>query len=161
MEHRPPLHVGSTYPASRLAKALSTAASHDDPDVRRAAERRATSWLRVLGGMSDGTLTIGARTPVRDLPPWVTPEVAHGGFATGAAAAGGPLRPHELELIERHGLRADRGSLYSHHLTETGLAHLGALLDSGGYELDQPEQAALLTVVWLLRAGTPPPPCGC
>ncbi|MEU3306211.1 transcriptional regulator [Nocardiopsis sp. NPDC055551] len=153
MEHRPPVHVGRTYPASRLAKALSTAASHDDPDVRRAAERRAASWLRVLGGMGDGTLAIGSRTPVRDLPAWVTPEVVHGGFATGAAAAGGPLRPHELELIERHGLRADRGSLYSHHLTETGLAHLGALLDSGGYELDQPEQAALLTVVWLLRAG--------
>lgn len=153
MEHRPPVHVGPTYPASRLAKALSTAASHDDPDVRQAAERRAASWLRVLGGMGDGTLTIGARTPVRDLPAWVTPEVVHGGFATGAAAAGGPLRPHELELIERHGLRTDRGSLYSHHLTEPGLAHLGALLDSGGYELDQPEQAALLTVVWLLRAG--------
>lgn len=152
MEHRPPVHVGPTYPASRLAEALSTAASHDDPDVRRAAERRAASWLRVLGGMSDGALTVGSRTPVRDLPAWVTPEVVHGGFATGAAAAGGPLRPHELELIERHGLRADRGSLYSHHLTETGLAHLGALLDSGGYELDQPEQAALLTVVWLLRA---------
>lgn len=153
MEHRPPVHVGPAYPASRLAKALTTAASHDDPDVRRAAERRATSWLRVLGGMGDGTLTIGSRTPVRDLPPWVTPEVVHGGFATGAAAAGGPLRPHEIELIERHGLRADRGSLYSHHLTETGLSHLSALLDSGGYALDQPEQAALLTVVWLLRAG--------
>ena len=77
MEHRPPVHVGPTYPASRLAEALSTAASPDDPDVRRAAERRAASWLRVLGGMSDGTLPIGARTPVRDLPAWVTPEVVH------------------------------------------------------------------------------------
>ncbi|MBR8740833.1 transcriptional regulator [Nocardiopsis sp. MG754419] len=153
MEHPPPAHVGTGYPARRLAESLSTAASHDDPDVRRAAEQRAASWLRVLGGMSEGTLTIGSRTPVRALPAWVTPEVAHGGFATGSAAAGGPLRPHELALIERHGLKSDRGALYTHHLSEPGLAHLGALLDSGGYELDQPEQAALLTVVWLLRAG--------
>ena len=153
MKNRPPVSVGSTYPASRLAKELTTAASHEDPAVRRAAEQRAAAWLRVLGSMSEGTLSVGSRTPVRGLPAWITPEVSHGGFATGAAAAGGPLRPHELDLIERHGLTADRGALYTHHLTEAGLAHLGELLDSGGYELDQPEQAALLTVVWLLRAG--------
>ncbi|WP_017570534.1 hypothetical protein, partial [Nocardiopsis halotolerans] len=68
-------------------------------------------------------------------------------------AAGGPLRPHERELAHRHGLPAERAALYTHHLTEEGLAELTALLDSGEYEVDLPEQAALLTVAWLLRAG--------
>ncbi|MEU0492318.1 transcriptional regulator [Nocardiopsis sp. NPDC006139] len=153
MDDTTPVHANPGYPASRLLKELATAAAHDDPAVRRAAERRAATWRRVAAGMASGLLSVGSRTPVRGLPAWVTPEVAHGGFATGEAAAGGPLRPHELDLVRRHGLREDRAALYAHHLTEAGLEHLGALLDSGGYAVDQPEQAALLTVVWLLRAG--------
>lgn len=153
MDDTTPVHANPGYPAGRLFKELATAASHDDPAVRQAAARRASSWRRVVAGMASGLLSIGSRTPVRGLPAWVTPEVAHGGFATGRAAAAGPLRPHELDLVRRHGLTEDRAALYAHHLTEEGLAHLGALLDSGGYALDQPEQGALLTVAWLLRAG--------
>lgn len=153
MDDTTPVHVNPGYPASRLLKELATAAAHDDPAVRRAAERRASTWRRITQGMASGLLSVGSRTPVKGLPAWVTPEVAHGGFATGEAAAGGPLRPHELDLIRRHGLPEDRAALYAHHLTEPGLEHLGALLDGGGYAVDQPEQAALLTVVWLLRAG--------
>ncbi|WP_306368676.1 transcriptional regulator [Nocardiopsis sp. CC223A] len=153
MDDTTPVHANPGYPASRLLKELATAAAHDDPAVRRAAERRASAWRRITEGMASGRLSIGSRTPVRGLPAWVTPEVAHGGFATGEAAAAGPLRPHELDLIRRHGLREDRAALYAHHLTEAGLEHLGALLDGGGYAVDQPEQAALLTVVWLLRTG--------
>ncbi|SHJ68005.1 hypothetical protein SAMN05421803_108135 [Nocardiopsis flavescens] len=153
MDDTTPLHAGPGYPAGRLLKELATAAAHDDPAVREAAERRAAGWRRVVEGMASGRLSIGSRTPVPGLPAWVTPEVAHGGFATGEAAAAGPLRPHELDLVRRHGLDEDRAALYAHHLTEEGLSHLGTLLDGGGYALDQPEQGALLTVVRLLRAG--------
>lgn len=145
--------VSTDYVRTQLARALATAHNHTDPAVRKAAERRAHSWKRVRKGMEKGTLAIGSRTPVRHLPAWVTPEVIHGGFATGLPAAGGPLRPHEEELARRHGLPADRSALYTHHLTEEGIAALTRLLDSGDYALDQPEQAALLAVAWLLRAG--------
>ncbi|MFE3459425.1 transcriptional regulator [Nocardiopsis aegyptia] len=141
------------YARDRLARALASALTHDDPLVREAAARRADAWYRVVDGMSEGTLEIGSRTPVRGLPAWVTPEVVHGGFATGAPAAAGPLRPHERDLVRRHGLPAERTALYAHHLTEEGMAALTALLDSGEYDLELPEEAALLTVAWLLRAG--------
>ncbi|SNT62471.1 hypothetical protein SAMN05421812_11490 [Asanoa hainanensis] len=77
----------------------------------------------------------------------------HGGFATGAAAAGGPLAPHETALAARAGVPATRAALFAWYLGEAGQAELGALLDSGAYRVDLPEQAALLTVAWLLRAG--------
>ncbi|MDE3724929.1 transcriptional regulator [Nocardiopsis sp. N85] len=153
MDDTTPVQANPGYAADRLARELATAATHGDPAVRQAAERRAASWRRVLDGMARGLLSIGSRTPVRGMPAWVTPVVSHGGFATGEAAAGGPLRPQERALIDRHGLKADRAALYAHHLTEAGLAHLSSLLDSGAYEIDEPEQAALLTVTWLLRAG--------
>ncbi|GAA1101429.1 transcriptional regulator [Nocardiopsis composta] len=145
--------VGSGYPVGRLAKAFSTALTHHDPRVRSAAAERTEAWRRVVAGMADRTLAIGSRTPVAGMPAWVTPEVLHGGFATGRPAAGGPLRPQEQELAARFGLPADRRALYAHHLTEEGLAELTALLDGGGYELELPEQAALLAVAWLVRAG--------
>ncbi|WP_017600849.1 hypothetical protein [Nocardiopsis lucentensis] len=148
-----PKAVGRDYPSGRLAAALTTAFDHEDPDVRASARARAEAWTRVVEGMGDGTLTIGSRTPVQGLPAWVTPEVVHGGFATGAAAAGGPLRPHEEDLATRHGLPAERRAVHAHLLTDEGLAELDALLDSGDYTIDLPEQGALLTVAWLLRVG--------
>lgn len=48
---------------------------------------------------------------------------------------------------------ADRRALFAHCLTEPGLARLNELLDSGRYEVAVPEEAALLTVAWLVRAG--------
>jgi hypothetical protein len=151
MDHETTPHP--EYPRGRLAALLDTALTHDDPDVRARAARHADAWRRVIDGMADGTLSIGSRTPVRDLPAWVTPEVLHGGFASGAPAAGGPARPHELAVARRLGLPADRAALYAHHLTADGLAALTDLLESGGYRLDLPEEAALLTVAWLIRAG--------
>ncbi|MFD9481065.1 hypothetical protein [Streptomyces nojiriensis] len=38
-------------------------------------------------------------------------------------------------------------------LTDEGLAPLWSLLDSGRYEVRAPEEAALLCVAWLVRAG--------
>ncbi|GAB3988533.1 hypothetical protein GCM10029978_111170 [Actinoallomurus acanthiterrae] len=151
--NRPEVHIGTGYPAWQLAKAFTTASSHEDPAARRRAEERLHRWEQVMRGMTDGTLTIGSRTPVAGLPAWVTPEVVRGGFATGEAAAGGPLLPHELEPARRSGVPAERYALFWHHLTDAGLAELTALLDSGAYEVGLPEEAALLTVAWLLRSG--------
>ncbi|MBC6456766.1 hypothetical protein [Actinomadura sp. HBU206391] len=147
------MRVETGYVSGQMAKAFTTALSHADAATRRRAEERLRRWEQVLAGMSDGTLAIGSRTPVDGLPAWVTPEVVRGGFATGEAAAGGPLTSHEIEAARRAGVPADRRALFLHHLTDAGMAELGALLDSGRYEITVPETAALLTVAWLLRAG--------
>ena len=52
---------------------------------------KAEKWAAVLRGMASGRLRIGSRTPVKDLPAWVTPEVLRGGFATGEAGRERPL----------------------------------------------------------------------
>ncbi|MFB4319568.1 transcriptional regulator [Actinomadura sp. 21ATH] len=145
--------IGAHYPNGQLTRAFRTALSHADPATRRRAEARADAWERVLQGMSDGTLEIGSPVPVRGLPSWVTLEVVRGGFATGAAASGGPLLPYEIEAAGRAGVPAERRALFYHHLTDAGLAELESLLDSGRYQVAVPEEGALLTVAWLLRAG--------
>ncbi|MFE5556384.1 hypothetical protein [Streptomyces sp. NPDC056544] len=43
--------------------------------------------------------------------------------------------------------------LFDHYLTDEGLARLWSMLDSGRYEVHAPEEAALLCVAWLVRAG--------
>lgn len=149
------VRVGAGYPFGQLAKAFTTAATHEDPATRRRAQERLRRWERVLAGMADGTLTVGSRTPVAGLPAWVTPQVVRGGFATGEPAAGGPLSPHEIDAARRAGVPADRYALFRHHLTDAGLADLEDLLDTGAYEVAVPEEAVLLTVAWLLRAGDP------
>ncbi|MDA0180197.1 hypothetical protein OJ997_07820 [Solirubrobacter phytolaccae] len=110
---------------AQLAKAIAA----EDPG-------RTERWLSVLRGMASGTLKIGSRAPVKDLPAWVTPEVMRGGFATGRPAAG----PGD----EGEWLRA---------LTDPGLNELSGLLDSGAYRVPLPEHAALLVVAWLVDAG--------
>ncbi|WP_211588737.1 hypothetical protein [Allorhizocola rhizosphaerae] len=146
----PPIGLG--YAAGQLAAALVTAATHEDAATRRRAGQRVQRWHSVLAGMTDGTVTVGSRTPVAGLPAWVTPEVVRGGFATGAAAAGGPLRDHELAVIERMGLPSQRSALFAYYLSEPGMTELYAILDSGRYRIEVPEEAALPAVAWLLRA---------
>ncbi|MFF3206319.1 hypothetical protein [Streptomyces sp. NPDC002962] len=141
------------YASGQLARALGTALTHEDPDTRRRAGERQRAWRSVLAGMANGLLTVGSRTPVRDLPAWVTPEVLRGGFATGAPSAGGPLTEYETEAARRAGVPADRKALFAYWLSEDGLAQLYELLDGGRYEVTVPEEAALLTVAWLARAG--------
>ncbi|NYI04710.1 hypothetical protein [Allostreptomyces psammosilenae] len=151
--HDTPQPLGSGYPARELARAFQTALTHDDVETRERAEGRVQRWRTVLAGMADGRLRIGSSAPVAGLPAWVTPEVVRGGFATGAAAAGGPMLPHEVEAARRAGVPADRRALFAHHLTEPGMRELIGVLTSGAYEIHVPEEAALLTVAWLVQDG--------
>ncbi|MFF3288141.1 hypothetical protein [Streptomyces sp. NPDC003023] len=152
-EQQQPITASSAYAWSRLARARTTAVLHEDAETRRRAETRAKGWRAVLTKMADGRLRIGSRSPAAGLPSWVTLEVLHGGFATGRASAAGPLLPYEAEAAHRAGVPQERAALFAHSLTETGLAELWELLDSGCYEVAVPEEAALLTVAWLVREG--------
>ncbi|MFC3500198.1 hypothetical protein ACFOOK_04350 [Micromonospora krabiensis] len=145
--------IGTDYPVGELTRAAVTASNHADAATRNRAHERFARWAAVLRGMATGRLRIGSRRPVADLPVWATPRVVRGGFATGEALAGGPLRPHEAALAELAGVPARRDALFDHHLTADGLAGLTTLLESGAYRVDLPEDAALLTVAWLVRAG--------
>ncbi|MGW5640723.1 hypothetical protein, partial [Streptomyces sp. NPDC003832] len=147
------LTVNSSYPQAQLAKAFTTALNHQDADTRHRAGVRAQRWRQVLAEMAAGRLSIGSRAPVAGLPSWVTPEVVRGGFVTGTAVAGGPLHSYEMEAAGSFGVPAERGALFVHCLTAPGLAWLWAQLDSGTYRVDVPEEAALLTVAWLVRHG--------
>ncbi|WP_193475003.1 hypothetical protein [Streptomyces griseomycini] len=148
-----PLTAAPSYPKAQLAKAFVTALTHEDADTRRRAEVRGQRWREVLAGMAAGRLSVGSRTPVDGFPAWVTPEVVRGGFATGTASAGGPLQAYETEAARAFGVPAERRALFAHCLTEPGLAWLWDRLDSGRYEIGVPEEAALLTVAWLVRHG--------
>ncbi|MFF0431449.1 hypothetical protein ACFYU9_04350 [Streptomyces sp. NPDC004327] len=152
-DQQPPMTISAAHPEGQAARAFVTSLTHADPDTRSRAADRVRGWRAVLAGITTGRLTVGSRTPVSGLPVWVTPEVLRGGFATGAARAGGPLQPYEADAARRAGVPEDRAALFAHFLTEDGLADLWALLDSGRYAVTVPEEAALLTVAWLVRAG--------
>lgn len=148
-----PLAVATSYPESLLAQAFVTALTHEEAGTRQRAEVRGQRWREVLAAMTAGRVTVGSRTPVTGIPAWVTPKVMRGGFSTGAVSAGGPLQAHETDAARSFGVPAERRALFAYCLTEPGLAWLWALLDSGGYEIGVPEEAALLTVAWLVRHG--------
>lgn len=141
------------YALGQLSKAFLTATTDENPDVRRRADRRAQRWVQALEQMADGRVDVGTRAPVRGLPTWVTLEVLRGGFATGSAMANVPLEAEETALAQRLGIPAARRMIFGYFLTEEGLADLYGLLDSGAYRVEIPEDAALLTMAWLVRAG--------
>jgi hypothetical protein len=124
------------YAFGQLERALDAA----DVDPERVAR-----WRAVIAGMADGTLAVGSRTPVAGTPAWVTLEVAHGGFATGRYLA--EVEPTEDEP------GTTREQVNLHYLTDAGQATLLDALTSGNYRIDLPEDAALMTVAWLLAHG--------
>lgn len=142
-----------SYARHQLARALATADSDEDDATRRRAEERAHRWRTTIEAMASGAVDVGSRTPVRGLPAWATLEVLRGGFATGGAVAARDLEPDERRILDDAGLPRDRRTLFLHHLSEPGWAALSALLDSGDYTVRFPEEAALLTAVWLARHG--------
>lgn len=141
------------YAWGQLRQALTTAGTNPDADVQERAEKRANSWVEVLTGMLTGRVRVGSRSPVKDFPIWLTPEIVRGGFATGAAMAGGPLHEDEITLARRVDVEANRASLFAWFLSDDGLSQLIDWLDSGAYRIHLPEHGALLVVAHLLRSG--------
>ena len=141
------------YALGQLAQAFLTASSHEDPATRRRADRRAQKWAQAIQEMAAGQVAVGSRTPVGGLPAWVTLEVLRGGFATGSASAESPIDADEIALAGRVGIPPLRRLILGHFVSDVGLRELYALLDSGAYRVEIPEDAALLTMAWLLRAG--------
>lgn len=142
------------YAAGQLERALQTLRSHPDPTVRTRAADKARRFEQILRGMAAGILHVGSRAPVVGAPPWVTLEVAHGGFATGSFLAGGAEQPHEGELRARLGVQdGNRTALNQCHLSDEGLSALRAALESGRFRVQVPEEGALLVLAWLLERG--------
>lgn len=131
--------VSREYAFGQLERALRSA----DGDSAKVAR-----WRAVLAGMADGTLSVGSRTPVADTPAWVTLEVVHGGFATGRYLA--ETEPGDDESVVRGPGTTPRERLNLWYLTDAGQAELLAALSAGTYRIEVPEDAALMTVAWLL-----------
>jgi hypothetical protein len=125
------VHINPGYPVGQLQAALAAAeraaSSTEGPqgDASKAAAARIRKWIDVMKGMASGQINVGCRQPVATLPVWVTLEVTRGGFATGNAAAGGDMQPHELQLAHAAGIKAQRLALAEYYLTDAGLSHIG------------------------------------
>ncbi|RLK53553.1 hypothetical protein [Actinokineospora cianjurensis] len=120
----------------------------------RGAAAKARKWRAVLDGISTGQVTVGSRTPVTGVPPWVTVEVVHGGFATGRLLAEQPLTGHDrarLRAAAPGSTERERQNLQ--FLSDAGQAELLEALRSGQYRIDLPEEAAIPVAVALFAAG--------
>ncbi|MFE3195770.1 hypothetical protein ACFXHA_42700 [Nocardia sp. NPDC059240] len=148
------------YATGQLSRALTaiTRADANRADRKRA-EAKAQRWRTVLDGLNTGRVRVGSRTPVADLPVWVTLEVAHGGFATGRGVSEAPLTEDEARRYAALPAQVPgsnpRERLNLWYLGDAGQAELREALRTGHYRIDIPEHAALLTVVLLLDRGFP------
>ena len=160
-DDEPRRSASSGYALGRLRRAMETALSHSDPEVRRRAEQKALAWEAVLSGMASGTVEVGSRTPVAGTPAWVTLEVVQGGFATGRYIAEGPLLEDEQRLLTQVAAgqstseqpASERMRLNAWYLSDPGLDQLAEALRSGRYEVEVPEHGALLVVAWMVEHG--------
>lgn len=153
---QPAAGVNPGYAALQLAKALTTSEEYDDPEARERAQAKIAKWETVLLNILGGSVAYGSRTPVEGAPAWATLEVVTGGFATGTLLAAGPLQPHEQELVSSlpHVRSGDeRRALNAHFLTDEGLAELQQRLHTACYDINVPEEGALLVVAWLVENG--------
>jgi hypothetical protein len=143
----------SPYVLGQLCRAVTAASGHPDASVRQRALKRIEHWEQVFQGMLSGTLSVGTRAPVQDLPEWVTLEVVQGGFATGHPLAGGALQPHELDLLARLNRDPDstaRAALNIYYVSDSGQKDLCEMMQTGRYRLNVPEEGVLLVIAWLL-----------
>lgn len=141
--------VNAGYAVYQLSNALTASQNDAAPQTLNRVER----WQRVVEQLMNGNAQYGARLPFADLPEWATLEVATGGFSTGQLLAGGDLTTHEHELAASiPGIRTghERFDLNVWHLSDAGVTALQERLGKGNYQIDVPEEAALLTVAWLL-----------
>jgi hypothetical protein len=145
------------YAMGQLQRAIDSLAAAQKPDERARLASKVSRWRSVLQGMADGTLAVGSRTPVRDTPGWVTLEVAHGGFASGAYLAELPPRTEELAILadQDHDVpgSTDRERVNLWYLTDAGQAALRQAIAGGRSQVELPEDAALPVVAWLLDHG--------
>ena len=154
------LSVNPGYVIGQLQRAISAATEHLDPGVRQRAIERTKRWEQLLRSMFSGSVSFGTRAPLKDVPEWVTLEVLQGGFASGNLLAGGPLQPHEVDLLERINRPPDdlaRATLNTYYLSEAGRHNLCAMLESGCYHINLPEEGAFLVLAWLLSHGMAEP----
>lgn len=133
----------------QLSRALTASGLDTEAKTRERIER----WQQVVEHMVQGTALYGSRAPFVDVPVWVTLEVVAGGFATGQYLAGGALTEYEQRLAASiPGIRPgfERLDLNTWHLTDEGVEALQKQLVNSNYRVDVPEEAALLSVAWLL-----------
>jgi hypothetical protein len=154
------IHTASPgYATGQLARALAAAISAGTEADRGRVLRKLRRWEDVVSGMTDGTLTVGSRTPVADTPAWVTLEVAHGGFATGRCLAEVPLSEDETARVASlpdevpGGNERERLNLW--YLGDAGQAELLDTIRAGRFRVEVPEDAALAVVALLLDRGFP------
>ena len=95
-----------------------------------AGEKTTTAALAFLFGLT----TPGSRQPTK-YPEWLTLEVAQGGFSTGRLTAAL--------------LSSDKSSRL--YLQPEGMRELLSMLETGAYDIQDPENAALLIVAWLMK----------
>ncbi len=152
-----PIKAGPGYAAGQLLKALGAVDTHQDAAIRERAVAKAEKWQAVLQGMCSGAFAVGSRHPVEGVPVWATPEVVTGGFVTGNLLAGGPMREHELAILQGLGLAAESGraAIHSFFLSSQGMTVLAEWLVNGRYEITVPEEGALLVVTWLMQQEKP------
>lgn len=150
-----PVGIGVRYPNFQLAKALQAReACAGDAQATTGAQVRVAKWRAVLAGMFDGSLAIGDRQPLAEVPTWATLEVVSGGFATGRLLAGGAAQSHEAHALPAAAQAdPDRRPLNTWCLSEEGLAQLREMLDQGTFDVVVPEEGALLTIAWLIEQG--------
>ena len=149
------MNVG--YVLDQLRRAVKALVHRPQPAAQTRAEEKVARWHAVLDGLLTGSLQVGSRTPLAEIPPWVTLGVVKGGFATGQLLAAGPLTPHERErlatLPEPAEPLPERSRLNAWFLGDEGRHALEEMLRGGGYRIRVPEEGALLTVTWLLGRG--------
>jgi hypothetical protein len=148
--------VNPGYAAYQISKAFTTSEEHADPAARERAKEKIAKWETVFKNILSGALQYGSRTPVAGVPEWVTLEVVTGGFATGQLLAGGPLQEHEKKQLETLGQVAkgdERRALNAYFLSDSGLGLLQDRLRTGCYDVDLPEEGALLVAAWLVQNG--------
>lgn len=151
-----PIGANPGYVLGQLNHAIVTSQTHNDPATQERARAKIDRWMQVLHGMSNGSLTIGTRTPVTGTPAWATLEVVVGGFPTGNLLAGGDLQPHERTLIQQYAGEVEEGTeraiLNQFFLSDKqGLDQLLTCLDTGTYRIAVPEEGALLVIAWLVE----------
>lgn len=142
------------YALNQLHKAQQTKEQHQDSATRARAAVKMRKWQAIFEQIQTKSATYGSRTPLNQLPAWVSLEVATGGFATGQLLASGELQVHEQEWLTALDLKSaaePRLALNQYFLTAKGLAQLTTWLDNSQYEITVPEEGAFLVVAALLK----------